>query len=362
MAIGKTMAAGTRAVHVTGAVERIRRSMSGRHSVLILALIFVFALGMVLSPTFLTMPNLQDIMRNIAILGVVALGQTLVMLLRQIDLSIGALMAFAPIAAIQLAEIIVGLGGGRLIIGTNYVVTGMVLIMVLTITVSVLVGLLNGVLTVKGLVPSLIVTLGMLYALRGAAYLLSGGHPMYLTDLEGFRWLGTAQTFGFLPLTFLIFLAIGVLAITILKYTKVGPMIYSTGGNEKGAIYSGVNTGRWTIIAFVFSGFCAGLAALFFSSRLGSVEPAQAFGYELSAIAIAVVGGTTLQGGRGTMLGTVLAAVILAIVINIITLQGLVIWHQTIIIGLIIITAAFIYWGKERGRPGPKTGEIRAGA
>lgn len=349
MAVKQNVAARSLPAQARRAVERTRRSMPRRSSALLLTLIGVFALGTVLSPNFLAVSNLQNIVRDVAILGVVALGQTLVMLLRQIDLSIGSLMAFGPIAAIQLTEIILGLSGTHLIEATNYVVTGMALIMVLTIVVSALLGLLNGVIIVKGMVPSLVVTLGMLYALSGAAFLLSGGHPLYFTELEGFMWLGTAMAFGFVPVSFLIFLAIGVLAIVILKYTKVGPAIYSTGGNEKGAIYSGLNTGKWKIIAFAFSGLCAGIAALLFSSRLGSVEPAQAVGYELSAIAIAVLGGTTLEGGRGTMLGTILASIILAIVINIIALKGVVVWYQNIIIGLIIIAAAIAYLGK--GRP-----------
>jgi ribose transport system permease protein len=330
------------------AVTRSGRSLAQRGSLLVVALIGVLALGTVMSPAFLTASNLQNIMLNVSILGVLALGQTVVMLLREIDLSIGSLMAFGPIAAIELAELILSFSGTPLIQGGNYVATGMVLIVALTIVVSVLVGLLNGLITVKGLVPSLIVTLGMLYALRGAAYLLSGGHPLYLTDLEDFMWLGTAKAFGFAPVSFLIFLAIGMLAVVVLRYTKVGPAIYATGGNEKGAVYSGVNTGRWRIVAFVFAGFCTSIGALLYTSRLGSVEAAQASGYELSAIAIAVIGGTTLQGGRGTMFGTILASIILGVVINIITLEGIVIWYQTIITGLIIVAAAFIYLARTR--------------
>lgn len=324
------------------------RSLARRGGALVFALIAVFAVGAAMSPTFLAASNLQNIMLNVAILGVIALGQTLVMLLREIDLSIGSLMAFAPIAAIELSEIAFNLMGGSVIQGGNYVVAGMGSIIVLTIAVSSLVGLATGVVTVKGVVPSLIVTLGMLYALRGAAYLLSDGHPLYFTDLEGFMWLGTATVFGFVPVSFVIFLAIGALAIVILRHTKVGPAIYATGGNEKGAIYSGVNTGRWKLVAFVFAGFCTGVGALMFCSRLGSVEAAQASGYELSAIAIAVIGGTTLQGGRGSMSGTILASIILAVVINIITLEGIVIWYQTIIVGAIIIAAAFAYMIRTR--------------
>lgn len=344
MAVDRNVATVSPPVRARRAVRLTGRSLSrGRDGVLVLALIGVLALGTVMSPTFLVLSNLQNIMLNVSILGLVALGLTPVMLLRQVDLSIGSLMAFAPIAAIELTEIILGFSGTYLIQGGNYVVTGVWLVMVLTIVVSALLGVLTGVITVKGMVPSLIVTLGMLYALRGGAYLLSGGHPLYLTDLDDFMWLGATNAFGIVPVSFLIFLAIGVLTIAILRYTKVGPAIYSTGGNEKAAIYSGVRTDRWKIIAFTFSGFCTGIAALLFSSRLGSVEAAQASGYELSAIAIAVIGGTTLEGGRGTMFRTMVAAVILAVVINIITLEGVVIWYQRIIIGLIIVAAAFAY-------------------
>jgi ribose/xylose/arabinose/galactoside ABC-type transport system permease subunit len=330
-------------VQARRAVQRTGRSIARRGSVLVVALIAVLALGAALSPTFLTLSNLENVMLNASILGMIALGQTLVMLLREIDLSIGSLMAFAPIAAIELTEFVYGLSNAPLVQGGNYVVQGMGMIIVLTIVVSMLIGLLSGMITVKGVVPSLIVTLGMLYALRGAAYLLSGGHPLYFTDLKGFMWLGTATVFDAVPVSFVIFLAVGALAIVALRYTKAGPAIYSTGGNEKGAVYSGINTGRWKVAAFVFAGFCTGVAALLFCSRLGSVEAAQASGYELSAIAIAVIGGTTLAGGRGTVFGTILASLVLAVVINIITLEGIVIWWQTITIGAVIIAAAVAY-------------------
>lgn len=314
----------------------------------VLAFITVVILGAILSPTFLALSNLQNIMISAAVLGVLALGQTLVMLVRQVDLSMGSLMAFGPIAAVKLTEWILGLSGTALIVGGNYVVAGLGLIIALTVLVSALVGLLNGVITVKGKVPALIVTLGMLYALRGTAYVVSGGTPLYFTNLQGFGWLGDTMVFGVIPVTFLIFLVMGVAAVLILRYTKVGPRIYSTGGNEKAAIYSGVKTGKWIMITFVVAGFCAGVSALFYMSRLQSVEAAQAYGYELTAIAIAVIGGTTLAGGRGKMLGTIFASLTLAVVIDILNLRGVVVWYQTIIIGLIIIAAVWAYSGKLR--------------
>lgn len=324
------------------AVTGTRRSVSA-DSALVLTVIGICVLGTLLSPTFLTVSNARNVMLNVAILGVLALGQTLVMLLRQIDLSVGSLLAFAPIVAIKLAEIVHGISGKSLIEGGNYVVTGTGLIIALTLLVGTLMGVLSGVITVKGKVPSLIVTLGMLYALRGATYSVSGGHSLYLTDLNGFRWIGSATFFGFIPVSFLMFLMLGTLAIVALKHTKIGPRIYAIGGNENGAMYAGIKTGRWKILAFAFSGFCAGLAALFFSSRLASVEAAQGTGFELQAIAIAVVGGTTLIGGRGKMFRTILASIVVALIINIIASAGLVVWYQTVIVGLIIVGAALAY-------------------
>ncbi len=328
---------------------RTRRLLSHTR-ILLLALGGVFLVGMFLSPTFLSLANLRNIMLNVSILGMLALGMTVVMLLREIDLSVGSLMAFAPIAAITLTDRAFSSSDKPVIVAGNIVVSGTAFIVVLTLVIGALVGVVNGLLTVRGLVPSVIVTLGTLFALRGASYEVSGGNQYYLTDLPGFMWLGTAVAFDFIPVSFLMFLAIGSLSFVSLRYTKAGRRIYSIGGNERAAVYSGVRTGRFKIMAFVFSGLCAGGAALIFCSRLGSAEAGQATGFELSAIAICVVGGTTLEGGRGTVVNAMLSSVLLAFVMNIIALRGLVVWYQTIIIGLIIITAGFTYTVKDRSR------------
>ena len=309
---------------------------------LILILIFVFIIGILTSRNFLTGANIRNILLNVSMIGLLAIGQTAVMLVKEIDLSISSLMAFAPIAAISIAKFIKSLSGVNLIEGGNYITSGMSYIFIFTILIGCIIGAINGLINVKAKVPSIIVTLGMLYTLRGFAYILSKGHPLYLTKLNGFKWLGTSL-FLKMPVSFLIYIAIGVGAILILKFTKVGNRIYATGGNEKAAIYSGINTGAWKIVAFIFCGFCASIASLIYSSRLESVEAAQATGMELAAIAIVVIGGTTLQGGRGGIFGTILSGIILAIIINIITSIGLVVWYQTIIMGVIIIIAVFLY-------------------
>ena len=313
-----------------------------KKNILILILIVLVLLGLAISNKFTRLYNIQNILMNISIIGVLAIGQTLVMLVKEIDLSQGSLMAFSPIAAISLSQLILSRYGITILQGGNYVTSGLVLIIVFTLVVGALTGLLSGIINVKGHVPSLIVTLGMLYALRGIAYILSGGHPLYFTRLAGFKLLGTAKIAS-IPFSFVVYLIIGILGILVLRYTKIGTRIYATGGNEKAAIYSGVKTDLWKICAFTVSGLCASVGALIYSSRLESVEAAQAAGYELQAVAIVIIGGTTLEGGKGTILGTILAGLIIGIVINLITMVGLVVWYQTIILGILVITATFAY-------------------
>lgn len=313
-----------------------------RNNILVVIIIVLFVFGSIIFDNFLNLYNIQNILINIAIIGVLAIGQTAVMLMGEIDLSVGSLMAFGPIAAISITQFIGSFRDIMVIQGGNYVTSGLFLITVLTIAVSSIIGLISGFIVVKGNIPSLIVTLGMLYALRGFAYIISGGHPLYFTRLIGFKWLGTSKFLN-IPVSFLVYLAIGIISILVLRYTKIGPKFYATGGNEKAAIYSGINTDLYKIMAFTFSGFCAGISALIYSSRLEAVEAAQATGYELTAIAIVVIGGTTIEGGRGKISGTILGGIVLGLILNIITLIGLVVWYQTIIMGIIIIFAVFAY-------------------
>lgn len=306
---------------------------------LVIILLLELIIGAILSPVFLGKVNIHSILINITIFGLLAIGQSLVMLVKEIDLSVGALMAFAPMAAIALTKKILAVSGTEIIVGGNYVVDGLPFIVILVLFISTLIGVLNGVIRVKAQVPSLIVTLGMLYVLSGLSFILSGGYSFYLTNLEGAKWLGSSKLLN-IPVNFILFLMIGVLFISVLKYTKIGHRIYSTGGNEKAAIYSGININFWKVTAFGLSGLCAGISALVYSSRLESVETIQGSGYELISIAIAVIGGITLEGGRGKIFNIIIASAILCIMLNILSLIGLVAWYKTIIIGLIIIGAA----------------------
>lgn len=309
-----------------------------KKSPLLIGGVLLFIFGIFADEAFLTLFNIQNLLRTSSILGTLAVGVTIVMLIREIDLSVGSLMAFTIILAIKLTAEVESLFGIMAIQGGHYMTHGMGLLIFFTLLIGLLVGLFNGILVTKLKIQSLITTLGVLYAARALAYIISGGHSMYLTHMKQMRWLGGGSILG-VPAPLLIFIIVGGIAAFLLKYTVIGRRIYAIGGNEKAALFAGINTNIWKLATFTVSGFCAALAALMYSSYLESADPQQAIGYELSAIAIVVLGGTTLEGGRGKVTSTLLAALVLGILTNILELIGLRIWYQQVIIGCIIIAA-----------------------
>jgi ribose/xylose/arabinose/galactoside ABC-type transport system permease subunit len=294
----------------------------------------VFVVGTFSSSTFLKRNNIQNVLLNISVYGILAIGETAVLLVKEIDLSNGALIAFAPMSAIYLTDRFMSL-----IQGGNFVVKGTLFIIILTLLVGTLIGAINGLIRTKLKISSLIATLGTMYITGGFTYMFYNGHSLYLTNLTRFAAFGSKKILN-IPMPFLFFVFVSIVVAFILERTKIGRRIYATGGNEKAASYSGISTNKWKFIAFSFSGFCAGLAALIYCSRMQAVEVVQGKGYEMVAIAIAVIGGTTLEGGRGTILGTFIASMILCFILNIMSLKSLMSWYQTVVIGLIIVGAA----------------------
>lgn len=303
--------------------------------------------GLLVDSSFLTVFNLQNIIRNACILGTVAIGMTLVMLIKEIDLSVGSLMAFCPILGIDLTVWIMGLFGINAIQGGQYLVNGAGLFIAVTLIVGLVAGAMNGLLVTRIKIQSLITTLAVMYAARAMSYILSGGHSVYLTKLPGIKWLGAGNLAG-IPTPLIIFAGMGGVALFLLHRTTVGRAVYAIGGNETAAKYAGINTNAWKLGVFAFCGFCAALAALMYSSYLASTDPQQAYGYELSAIAIVVLGGTTMEGGLGGVGGTLLAALMLGLLNNIIELIGLRIWYQQVIVGCIIIAATMPRYLRKR--------------
>lgn len=298
-------------------------------------LIAIVVIGVVTSQYFFTPSNMENLLRDFAVFGFLALGVMLVMLTGRIDLSVGALMIFSMIASIDLMQFI----GPYLDIkmmsrGSTYVGPTVPLVLV-ALAIGALAGLVNGLGVAYGKVTSFVMTLVTLSALRGLSYTLTNGRPYYLRG-EGFKWLGEAA-WGHVPVGLI---ALGIafaLFAWLLHAHVVGKRIYAIGGDEKTARHSGINVSCWVVLAFVASGVCAACAGILFTSRLMSADAPMANGYELTAIAIAVLGGTQLNGGHGSPYKTLCAGLIFAIGLNLLTLHGVNAWYQNLIVGVALI-------------------------
>ncbi len=214
--------------------------------------------------------------------------------------------------------------------------------------VGALVGLINGSLVAKARIPPFIATLGTYTAIRGAAMLYTGGRP--ISDLtDDYNFIGQGDVFG-LPVPIIILAVMAVVTHVLYAHTKFGKYIYAIGGNEQAARVSGINASRYKMLIYVYASFLAGLAGLVVSSRIGSGQPGLGVGYELDAIAAAVIGGTSLSaGGIGTVAGTIVGALIIGVLNNTLDLMNVSAYWQQIIKGCIIVGAVIIDQLKNRG-------------
>lgn len=317
---------------------QIFKKLSGKYY-MVYVLIGVLIIGTLSSDSFLTLYNIQGFMITISIYGFLALGQAMVMFVSEINMTLGAHMAFAPIASMWLTKMIFNASGKRFIVGNIYVVDGIGYMLVFTLIIGVLLGFITGIIRVNFNVPSLVITLGLMYVLAGGCYVLAGQYNMFLSRIKNVNVLGSGKV-GIVPVCFVIFIVIGLIMMFLMKYTKMGNMILATGGNEKAAIYSGIKTKFWKVLCFSLSGLFASIAAVIYSSRMESIDPLQGSGLLYYTIAIAVIGGVSMSGGSGTILGTILGAASLAIAVNIMQMSSVPSWYQIIILGLIIVIAA----------------------
>jgi ribose transport system permease protein len=200
-------------------------------------------------------------------------------------------------------------------------------------------GAVNGAVIVIGKVPPFIATLGMMVIARGLAMTISGGHPVHFREAsESFKWLGQGFELG-LPVPVWVFAIVATIAYIVLRFTRFGRNVYAVGSNPEAARLSGINVNLTIFAVYVISGFLAGLSALIFISRLTVGEPVLATGLELEAIAMTVIGGTSLFGGEGSVIGTILGAAIVTVLANMLNLFGVSPFTQQIVKGLIIIAA-----------------------
>ena len=277
-----------------------------------------------LTPYFLTVSNLLNVMEQTSINAVIAVGMTFVILSGGIDLSVGSLVALSGVvmaSALQAgAPIPVALLAGLL--------TG------------ALCGLVNGGLVTLGRLPPFIATLGMMSVARGAALLLTDGRPVSGFE-AGFRSLATGRVVG-VPVPVLVTLAVYVLAHLVLTRTRFGRYVYAIGGNEEATRLSGVPVRFHKTMVYALSGLVSALAAAVLTARLNSAQPIAGMMYELDAIAATVIGGTSLLGGQGRVSGTLIGALIMGVLRNGLNLLGISSFLQQVVIGLVIVGAVLL--------------------
>ncbi|MBY5404688.1 ABC transporter permease [Rhizobium leguminosarum] len=290
---------------------------------IVLVFFLIVAFFSLANQYFLTWPNWLNLVRQSSINGILAIGVTFVILTKGIDLSVGSIMAIA------------GMMAASLVTETNehFVLLGILA----GLAAGAALGLVNGVLVAAVKVPPFVVTLGMLSVARGLTLIFSEGRP--IPNLSApFKWIGSGQVF-YIPVPILILFLVFVIGWTVLNYTTFGRYVYAVGGNEKAARTSGVSTKIIVGATYVISGLLAGLAGLVLTARTTAALPQAGIGYELDAIAAVVIGGTSLAGGRGSLLGTLIGALIIGTINNGMDLMGVSSYYQQVLKGTIIVVA-----------------------
>lgn len=318
-----------------------------RFAPLIFLLLLVIIFGSLNERFFLPL-NLWNVMRQVSITGLIAIGMTFVILTAGIDLSVGSLLALAGLVCADIykgGEFFLLLTG----IDVSFLAGSVPAAALIAMLIGVLGGLLQGMAITRLAVPPFVVTLGGLSVFRGAALYFSNGGPISGFDQQ-FNYWGQGRV-GDVPVPVIIFLGFAVLAFIVLRYTQYGRHVYAVGGNPEAARLSGLNVNRILLSVYVIVGFFAGLGGFVLAARLNSAEAVAGLGYELTVIAAVVIGGTSLFGGQGGILGTVIGAILVGVLTNGLVLMNVSSYIQQIIIGVIIVLAvAFDQFIKSRRR------------
>jgi len=306
-------------------LSQLRTVLSNQAVSMLLILILMWLLLSLLSPYFFTASNLWEITLQTAVIGIIAAGQTLVILSGGIDLSVGSVFACA------------GIAGGLVFQATG----NLWLTLAATLLTGAALGSLNGLFISQLRVPPFIATLGMLGMARGLALILSRGIPIFGLSRE-YLWIGQGKLFDLVPIPTLILIGVFALVYFIARYTRFGRFTYATGSNAEAAKLSGINLGRVLLGTFALSGLLCGVAAVIEAARLATIQPAGGNGYELLAIGAVVIGGTSLFGGEGNVIATLIGALIETTIRNGLNLLGVNAFWQYVVNGAVIIAAVAV--------------------
>ncbi len=289
------------------------------------ALLFLFVLASFWFEPFFTALNLKNVLRQVSMLGMVSIGMTLVMLTGGIDLSVGAVAAVAAIVAAKLSD-------GALLVA-----------LLVPLLAGLAFGLLNGLLVTHLKIPPFIATLATMLGARGGAFLISGGETVRPRQpVAGFSEVSRGAILG-IPYLGLLFIVAILVFVIMLKYAALGRRIYAVGGNEEAARMMGLEVNRTKLVTYALSGLMAALAGVLLASRLGSGQPYAGSGWELTAIAAVVIGGTLTSGGAGSMIGTLYGVLIVGVITNMVNLFGnLPYWYSNLVTALLLLVVILL--------------------
>ncbi|WP_212505729.1 ABC transporter permease [Anaerotalea alkaliphila] len=287
-------------------------------------LVVIFTLSSIFTRGFATQANLTNVLRQITVVTILALGATFIIILGHINVAYGSMIALIGVISTAIM-----------------VATGNVFVAVMgAVGLGLVIGAINGYVITKFHIPAFIMTLAVTTVARGSVLLFTNGVPV--TGMgKSYTFIGQGYI-GIMPVSVLILLVLFVLSWVMLNKTRFGRHVYAVGGNEQAAIASGIKSKNVVRKAFLFDGFTAAIAGVVLMSRMNSGQPAAGVAYEFDAITAVVVGGTSLAGGSGTVVGTIIGAVIVGIINNVQNLANVNTYWQQIVKGLIILTAVII--------------------
>jgi len=293
----------------------------------ILILLFLVAIVSIISPNFLDLNNIMNILQQVSVNGLIALGMTFVILTAGIDLSVGSILALSGMAL-----------GMMILSGVNEV-----LAIIIVLVLGAVLGFVNGTFISKVKLEPFIVTLATMTMFRGITLVISDGIPAMgvTTDAPILDFLSQGKIFG-IPFPTILFLIVFLILMLILQNTVFGRGVYAIGGNEEVARLSSVPTNKIKTSVYVISGIMSALAGVILTSRLSSSQPTAGTGFELDAIAAVVIGGTSLAGGRGRIFGTLIGVLIIGVINNGLNVMGVSAFYQQFIKGLIILIAVIL--------------------
>lgn len=284
-------------------------------------LILILIIAAFLSSDFLTVDNIMNVTRQVSITAIIAAGMSFVILTGGIDLSVGSIVALS------------GALSASVLIKSN----SLFLAIIVALIIGVAFGLFNGLFITRGDIPPFIVTLGTMVMARGCVLVFTNGSPIAVKS-SAYKFIGKGYILN-VPFPVIILIIVFAISYLVLKYTKFGRSVFCIGGNREASRLSGINVKKTETLVYAITGFLSGVTGVILTSRLGSAQPTAGNGYEMDAIAAVILGGTSLAGGQGAVLPTVLGALILGVLDNILTLLNVNPFAADIVKGVVILLA-----------------------